>query len=295
MAPRQAFPAPSGTDDGQRFCARGEWCSAATVTILDDGTRRHDPALGYQAFCPADTLLIGRDLSQLPAQYLWLSSEIGTPRAGVSQIRVPFGPKVPIRLDIDALQRAAADVLTCWHERVAAAASLTFPAEDRSRRGVIAVRDAAAVLTASLSTLLGLPAEPMRRAITLHDLAGWPDDTSGIVHSVFAEINVDMSGADAGNEILNLRWLCRAVLGETRQRPEELLGVPCRREDCDKLTLRRAELPSDPDAPGFWSECAVCGDLMTEEEYRDWTKRYARWAQQQWRVPEALENLPGAA
>lgn len=290
MAARD-FHHASTVSDGQRECARGEWCSASAR----DAEGAWHPALSYQAFCPADTSQISRDLQALPVQYLYLGAEIGTPRAEVSQIRVPFGPKVPIRLDIDALQRAMTEVLSCWHERVAAVASLTFPDRDRDRRGAVAVRDAARTLRGHLSTLLGLPPEPMRRAITLHNLTGWPDDTPGIVHTVFAEINPDLSGADAGLEILHLRYICRAILGETRDKPEELYGVPCRMESCDMLALRRAELPAQPDEPVWWSECAVCDDKMTEDEYRDWTRRYARWARESKRVPATLENLPVVA
>ena len=40
---------------------------------------------------------------------------------------MPFGPRIPVRLDIDTLMRAIVESLSSWHERVAAADSLTYP------------------------------------------------------------------------------------------------------------------------------------------------------------------------
>ena len=102
----------------------------------------------------------------------------------------------------------------------------------------------------------------MCRARDLRDVAAMDDDTVGIVHSAFAEINLDMDGADAGMEIINLRYLARATLGETKAKPEELVGVPCRADGCGWRAVYRAELPSREDEPVWWTECARCGDRM---------------------------------
>jgi len=86
-----------------------------------------------------------------------------------------------------------------------------------------------------------------------------------------------MSGADAGNEILDLHYQARRILQETKAAPESFDGVPCR--ECEDISLERAEPPSDPDVPAAKSRCASCGDTMTAEEFREWTVRYKKWAE----------------
>ena len=275
--------------EGKRACARGDWCSSPEI-ITEDGKTLRRPERTYQPFCPKDRRCLETDLRQMPAQLVFLAAEIGNPVKNGQMVRMPFGPRVLIRLDIDSLMRAIEESLSSWHERVADADSLTYPltAESRLQRQMVAVRNAERVLINRVDALLALVPQVMERTcrvITERDPKG--RSTEDVRESE------PLDGLDAGMEIFTLRWLCRAALGETKARPEELLGVPCRREECDKLTLRRAELPSDPKAPGWWSECTSCGDRLTEEEYRDWTVRYARWAQG--RVVPALENLPGVA
>lgn len=280
---------PEPDEDGKRDCARGDWCSSYTI-VTADGVTIRKPERGYQPFCPKDRRLIETDLAQMPAQLVHLAAEIGNPARNGQVIHVPFGPRIPIRLDIDTLMRAIVESLSSWHERVAEADSLSYPLTDLSRfqRQMVAVRDAERVLVHRVDALLALGKLPMgrtRRVVTERDPKGRASEDAWEYE--------DLDGTDAGMEIFTLRWLCRAVLGETKAKPEELLGVPCRVEECDKLALRRAELPSDPKAPVWWSECSACGDRLTEEEYREWTVRYARWAQG--RTVPTLENLPGVA
>ncbi len=284
---RHDQPPPQIVPAEGRPCAQGPWCASAVTD--PEGNRL--PAPGPRAFCDRDRARIETALAGLPRLYACLGAEIGTPAQGSTPVRSPFGPRLPLRADIDAIMRLAEEVLVSWHERVAAVARLSFP-EGRVRPGV-AVSRAVQVLSPRLDALLALGPEPMRRAVSLDALAQLPEDAPGVVRSVYAAVHADLSGADAGLEILRVHRLARAALGETKARPEELLGVPCRNEECDMLALRRAELPSDPAAPAWWSECSACGDRMTEEEYRDWVRRYARWAQR--RAPETLENLPGAS
>ena len=276
-------------DDGKRDCARGEWCSS-WHPVTEDGTTRRVPARTYQPFCPEDRHQIETDLHQIPAQFVHLAAEIGNPVKNGQMIRMPFGPRIPIRIDIDTLMRAIVESLSSWHERVADVDRLTYPltADSRLQRQMVAVRNAERILVHRVDALLALDRQPMdrtRRVISDRDPKGRASED--VIETEC------LDGTDAGMEIFTLRYLCRAVLGETRAKPEELLGVPCRREECDKPALRRAELPSDPDAPGWWSECSICGDRLTEEEYREWTVRYARWAQG--RTVPTLENLPGVA
>lgn len=283
---------PAGLTEGQRPCARGEWC-ASPVMAADGGETRREGAPGYQAFCARDELAIGRWLGELPEQYVHLSGELGKPSARGRTVRVPFGPRIALRADVDALMRAIAESLVSWHERVAAIGRLSFP-EDRRRDGR-AVADAVDVLKPRLTVLLALQREPMRRAIDLRDVAALPDDAEGIVHCAFAEHDADLDGTDAGLEIISLRHLARALLGETRDRPEELTGVPCRADGCGWRSVYRAELPSSEDEPAWWSECARCRDRMTEAEYREWVSLVAAYERNRIRTPAVLENLPGVA
>lgn len=263
--------------EGEHPCARAEWCASSVPA--EAGSTRREPARGPRAFCDRDRGLVARSLEELPEQYVRLTIEMGSPSCRGTAIRVPFGPRLPLRVDIDALTRLMAESLVSWHERVADVARLDFPASrlSRMRREARAVARAQQVLSAHLDAMLALPPQPMSRAWDLRDLDRLPDGATGVIRSVFADVTVDLSGADAGLEVLRLRYLSRAVLGETRAKPEELIGVPCRLAECDSFALRRAELPADPDAPALWSECGACGDMMTEEEYRLWVRRYARY------------------
>ena len=78
---------------------RGIWC--ASSVIVTEG-KEHPPetaALGYQAFCPRDTLSIGRWLDELPAQYVYLAASLQS-ATGAHSIRVPFGPRIGLRVDV---------------------------------------------------------------------------------------------------------------------------------------------------------------------------------------------------
>jgi hypothetical protein len=279
--------------DERRQCARGEWCASSVIVTGEDGHTHREGAPGYQAFCPRDNLSIGRWLDELPGQYDHLAAEIGNPSHRTAHVRVPFGPRVPLRVDIDALMRAIAESLTSWHERVAVIDHLSFPEE--GRRAPVAVHRAVEVIGGErLGVLLALEPQTMCRAYDLHDVAAMDDDTVGVVHSAFAEINIEMGGADAGMEIINLRHLARAILGETKDKPEELVGVPCRADGCGWRAVYRAELPSRDDEPVWWTECARCGDRMDEPTYREWVALVAAFERNRRRTPATLENMPEA-
>ena len=299
--------APVGTTEGQRPCARGEYCARSTVTTDPDGSTRREPALGYQAFCPGDETAISHALAGMPGQYLHLLAEIGNPSRRGQVIRVPFGPRIPIRLDIDSLTRFTREILSCWEERVRTAANRNVrdTEDSRARRGPVAVRDAAKMLGDNLSVLLALQPEPVDRTIGLMQARHITDDglwahlLDGTLHASreadMAGIVAVLDGSHAGTEILTLEYLARAALGQTRQRPEELVGVPCRADDCGWRTLVRAELPSREDEPVWWTCCTRCGDKMTETEYRDWVALCAAYERHRARTPEELEELPVVA
>lgn len=276
-------------NDGLRACAQGIFCASSTLACDENGQEVRVPSRGPRAFCSPDRGKIETALAELPRLYAALAAELGRPAQGTGTTRSPFGPKIPLRAGIDALMRQYHEVLISWHERTAAVASLA-PLPEQVRPGW-AIARAVDVLAPRLDVLLALEAEPVRRAVSHRDLE-LLGDIDGIVRPGYAAITPDLSGADAGLEILALHRRSRAVLGETRERPVELLGVPCR--ECDYLALRRAELPSDPDEDAPWSECSSCGALMSEPEYREWTALCAAYARHR-AQPATLENLPGVA
>ena len=280
-------------EDGKTACARGDWCSSYHV-ITEDGETRRIPERAYQPFCPKDRRLLEADLGQLPAQFVHLAAEIGNPVRNGQMIRVPFGPRILIRLDIDTLMRAIEESLSSWHERVADAGSLSYPLTRLSRlqRQMVAVRNAERVLVHRVDALLALGPQPMertRRVVTERDPKGRATED--------VRENEPLDGLDAGMEVFALRYLCRAVLGETKAKPEELVGVPCRDRDggCGWRSVYRAAPGLREDDPEWWTECARCGDRMTEDEYREWTALCAAYERNSRKEPVTLENLPGVA
>lgn len=196
-------------------------------------------------------------------------------------------PPVPVRLDFDELIRDMLLILCSWDERIADAQRLTRPYTRMSlrRRDEVALPDAVRVLTVHFDTLLSLTPAPMRRIRSLRSAADLPPGTPGLVHPVggYAEIIVDLGGADAGLELVSLHHRARSALRQTSPPPERLDGVPCRR--CDLLSLERAAPPRSPDGPEYWSECTECGQLMTRADYVAWIKLYAAWVESQETAP----------
>jgi hypothetical protein len=305
MAARQKYDIPPVTsgeqrqDDDAGECRQRQWCAGAVAACGEGGEQARRGAPTYQAFCPSDRGKVAAALAAIPRDYAALGAELGNPGQAPGAVRSPFGPRIPLRLGIEALMRAMAESVTSWHDRVAGLYSLTeLPDRDGESRRIARdgwlVDRAVRVLSplgeeSRLDALLALAPEPMRRAAThrLVQLLG-DDAPDGTVRSGYVSLRPDLDGGDAGLEILRLRHMTRAVLGETRDRPAELLGIPCRREECDMLALRRADLPDDPGEDPPWSACAVCGDILTEAEYRDWVKRCAQWARA--RQPETLSG-----
>ena len=121
-------PQPAPLEDGQRACARGSWCASSTIVYdQPDGTGRRVPSYGTRAFCERDRSLVAASLDELPGQYAHLHAELGRPAVRTRSVRVPFGPRMPLRSDVEALMRAITECVVSWHERVAAVASLSFP------------------------------------------------------------------------------------------------------------------------------------------------------------------------
>jgi hypothetical protein len=265
-------------DTGDRPCARGEHCASASRERLADGTTVRAPAPGYRAFCDADRDLIGAAVAAFPALHQRLAARIGDFFTPEVLIRAPFGPAVPLRLDVDELMRLIVAAACSWHERVAAVAGLAAPDTQATRGAELGLRPQSAlipacrVLGSHLDALLALEPGPLMRPSSPL-LAAVP---GGVVTGrARGSLCLLLSGADAGNEILRLDYLGRAALLETEPGPERLLGVPCRM--CDLRSLRRARPPQHDGDPRWHSECMTCGDLMGEDDYRVWVRRNASY------------------
>ena len=189
-------------DDDTRLCARGPRCASRGP---DD-----QPAPTPRPFCDADRDLIEAAIRAMPALYVRQEQIMRTPSfaAPLDAVRVSATPAlaVPIRLEPEAIQREMVEVLVSWEERVRDVARLTplDTATSRHRRGGVAVQQACDVLATRVDALIALPPAPMLRA---------------------GEI-ADLSGVDAGLEILALHWRARAGLPETGS-GTRALPVPC--------------------------------------------------------------------
>src|ERR1035441_4875234 len=102
----------ASTGEDQHPCARGRWCASAKNAEQPDGTTARIPGFTYQVFCQACADLVVAALTEMPGVYVRIEQEYGSPvRRGDTSVRSPFGPSIPIRLDIDALQREAPPVV----------------------------------------------------------------------------------------------------------------------------------------------------------------------------------------
>jgi hypothetical protein len=255
----------------QHPCQRGDFCSGLAVT-MDGAERVTSPALTYDVFCGKCRDSVYRALGEIPELWVRLHCEIGVKGQGGERVSMSRSAPIPLRADIDALLRECLDVLASWDERVRLAASLTLPDTQAARsrpdhgRQVCAL---ARTLAAHLATLLQLPPDAMSRSFPLHDLSLIPEGCHGRTNRTggYAEVTVDLSGADAGAEILALRHRARAKLGETRM--TERLDVPCPDPSCDMLMLVRVQ------GSEYAAECKACGRLLSAPEYDQWVKLYA--------------------
>lgn len=263
--------------DGQRPCARGPWCGAATITI-EDGQRVITPAWTYRPYCDVcvrhlESLLVGipGDRARgFAALYARLGAAIGDPQQADVHVPAPFGPQTPVREDVDACMRLTAVILRGWAARTRAGCHLS-PA--RHNLGTPeGVTEDAGVLALQIGPLLALQPGWMRRTFRTPlsgELAEWLADDEIISvsdHDVTVMTQVD--GETAGQEILHLNYLGRRCLLETSP-PPELLIVPCRK--CTHRELRRAWADDGRD---LYSRCARCGDEMGARGYDVNAKRW---------------------
>ena len=298
-APRSPAPAPQPVaDEGIRRCSRGDWCYGRTITTVD-GKAVITPALTYRAYCDRCAAHVGECLDALPKAYLRLHGELGeAPRRGQTA-HSPFGPRLPLREDIDALMRLMAATLCGWEARVRAVPGLGLRPRDPGLpvHTAESVKNSAGKLAAHLEVLLALQPGWMVRAVSLapgrHGRPAAICDKAGqlierlepIADTDMVRLGVDfiatlvpLSGEDAGREILGLHYKALSTLGETRKQAETLDGVPCRNPECEDMALEMAEPPSDPSLPAMFSRCASCSATMSREDFTAWAAMYAAWA-----------------
>jgi hypothetical protein len=266
-------PPPRSPAAGQHECRRGDYCSGSTAAVGDDGKTVKTPALCYAAFCQKCRNQVYRALTLIPELWVRLHQELGSKGQGGEKVAIKgHSAPLPLRADIDALLREHVDILASWDERCRMDAGLTMPDTDEQRRRPDHGRQVAAfcrTLAAHLDRLLELPADAMSRAYSLHDLGKIPEGCHGRTNRIggYAEVTVELSGADAGSEIMALQYRSRSVLGETRM--VERLDVPCPDPSCDLLMLERVQ------GSAYEAECRACGRLLNTAEYRAWTRLYA--------------------
>jgi len=301
---RQADPG------GDRECARGEWCSSAVRQRQEDGTTIRCPARGPRAFCDSDARIIEAALRAFPATWARLWPALLDHVTGEILVRIPFGPSVPVRCDVDEVMRAITDCAIAWHERVARVDPTLTPPDTQEQRARAlgrhaqdVVRESARVLRERVSVLTGLQPEPMTRPVLVAAIGcgtpaadpgrGWGErvaaaaglsrGSGGWDAAVAAAtprpapgtVIVEAGGADAGSKVLRLDYLARAVMGETNPDLDKLLGVQC--EGCGHRSLRRAAPPMHEGDQLYFAACDDCHAMFTDEEFRVWLSYLVRF------------------
>ena len=267
----------TGHNAGGRPCGRGQWCSMATRERQPDGTTVREPAKGTRAFCDRDDIIIGSCLRGFPNGYALLDRMLVYRETAEVLVRVPFGPNVAIRVDLDELARLMIDAAMTWLERVAEVdPTLTAPDTSQWRERSLGPR---------AGTLLGYAAPRLaERVSALTALAPGPMLRPGLVASIGCgsplgpagdTVLVEASGLDAGSEALKLGYLWRSALGLTPAPRDDLLGVDC--ESCGKRSLRRSLPPMHDGDRTYFAECGDCGALFTDQEFRSHSERLVRF------------------
>lgn len=260
----------SSLTEGRNPCARGDRCSASTVTLID-GETLTEPGRTDDVYCVKCGDRVWRVLAGMPEQWVRLHLELAVKGQATERVSGSRSAPIPPNAAVDALLREHIAILASWDERVRMAMGLSLPDTQLARRQRHGrqVADLTATLAAHLDILLGLPLDAMARIYPLHDLSRIPEGCYGRSNRTggYAEVTVDLSGADAGEEILRLAHRTRSLLGETRMR--ERLDVPCPDPTCDRMMLDRVQ------GSEYEAECGNCGRLMSRAEYGQWVRLYA--------------------
>lgn len=232
-------------NEGLRECARAGRCSDPRIETANGKSARL-PALTPRAFCDSDRGVIAKDLNELPMLFVRVHMELGGSQQASSGpvVSVSKTPPTPMSLQADELIRLVLSTLVSWEERVRRVARLSDldTATSRRRRDGVILTQAYTILAAHLDALLALEAEPMMRDGEL----------------------VDLGGADAGLDVLQLAWRCRAFLTETTKAARHLQGIPCYCGFCELY-----EILEDGQFAG--AKCRQCGQDYNAETYKELT------------------------
>ncbi|MGS2645874.1 hypothetical protein [Streptosporangium sp. G12] len=232
-------------DDGLRECARASRCSDPRIETANGKTARL-PALTPRAFCDSDRGVIARDLNDIPILFVRVHMELGGSQQAANGpvVSVSKSAPTPVSLRADELIRLVLAILVSWEERVRRIARLTEldTTTSRRRRDGVILSQAYTILAAHLDALLALEAEPMMRDGEL----------------------VDLGGADAGLDVLDLAWRCRAFLTETSKAARHLQGIPCYCGFCELY-----EILEDGQFAG--AKCRQCGQDYNAGTYKELT------------------------
>ena len=214
-------------EDGPHRCERREWCASGESTEREDGSHGRMAALTSQPFCGADESIIYTCLEELAGLHSRLAAAMLSGVTGEVLIRLPFGPSVPLRVDIDELQRLLVETALSWHERVAASDRLSVIDTQGTHKQALGARSgellarSSDVLKEHLGTLLHLPPDVMTR-IPSPLMAAITPDAPVVGQGAGGTVLVMLSGADAGNEVMRLEYaghfipppfLCRCDCG----------------------------------------------------------------------------------
>lgn len=234
-------------DGGQRECARGDRCSDPRL-VTDGGKTVRLPALTPRAFCDVDRNAIEKALNDLPLLFVRVHQRLDKSFAvaGGPVVSISKSAPVPISLAADELLRLILATLVSWEERVRDVARLV-PLDtqtSRHRRDGAVLTQAWTILAAHLDALLALPPDMMARGDDLEEL----------------------SGADAGLELLYLAHRCRRLLTDNRQPPRHCAGVYC---DCGFAELYE-QLDDDGQPAG--ATCRACRTAYDRDDYADLTR-----------------------
>ncbi|HEV2252656.1 MAG TPA: hypothetical protein VGS06_05630 [Streptosporangiaceae bacterium] len=271
---------------GQHPCSRRppELCDSARMVDQGDGTSRREPGLTPRAFCEPCRSRIITCLEELPSAYERLEEAIADPVRRTNPVRVMPGSRVLVPVEVDALMRPMSAVLGGWFARVRHVPGLELTDPGVLHDSPEGIKAACEAMARHVTPLLALqpgwttriytwpPGDPMPPGV--EDEIG--DEEIVAIGDGWVKVTVQRSGADAGNEILDLHWRGRRLLGESKARPEPFDGVPCRA--CEAMTLERAEPPSDPSLSANHSRCPECRDEMDRETFTQWADTYVSWA-----------------
>lgn len=246
-------------DDGQRPCARGERCASSTMVRQSDGSYERQPARGYRAFCDACRGQVLRAIEQIPGYHKNLRDEMGEKQSGAGpKVSGSRSAPIPVNVTYEALATEIVDLVASWAGRVAVVAGLFGSDSDRRLRAYAdePLKRMSATLAAHVDALLGLDPEPMTRFMTIADAATLPLGTVGRVHpnAGYVEAVLDLGGADAGLEFLELNGRCRWILGLTGKDVD--IRVPCPIPSCGLLGF--VVRPDGSDGLADYALCRAC-------------------------------------